>query len=536
MLDELLTRFNALPEDQKQELKELTLKQTEGQLWFPNPGPQTEAFFTEADETFYGGAAGGGKTDVEIGLALVAHTRSLILRREGTDLRGIEQRLTDIIGTTDGYNQQRKEWRIGNRQTIELGSCQHENDKMGYQGRPHDLKCFDEITQFTRTQYQYIIGWNRSAIEGQRCRVVCAGNPPSTPEGQWVKFEWGPWLDKSFPKGYTCLDKDGNPCQPERAKGGELRYFTTDEKTGETIWVDKDWRGIDADGNVIEPKSRTFIPAKLADNPFLGSEYRAKIAAMPEPLRSQLLYGDFDVAEKDQLNQVIPTAWIRAAQERWTEEGRKRPMISIGVDVAQGGDDTTALAPRHSGDWFDEIKEFQGSDTPDGPSVSAHVVNTTRNGAITVIDMGGGYGQSAHDHLRDNRMEVEPFNASNTPTRHPPGGKLRYVNKRAQAWWELRMKLDPANAPTIALPVDSVLAADLAAPTWKLTPRGIQIESKEDIRKRIGRSTNRGDAVVMANHSPRDDVEAEARRYPNAIRKANARQEAMSGYDPIWNS
>ena len=37
--------------------------------WVPNPGPQTQAFLCEADELFYGGEAGGGKTDLGIGLS-----------------------------------------------------------------------------------------------------------------------------------------------------------------------------------------------------------------------------------------------------------------------------------------------------------------------------------------------------------------------------------------------------------------------------------------------------------------------------------
>ena len=49
--------------------------------WVPNPGPQAQAFLCEADELFYGGEAGGGKTDLGIGLALSAHKRSLLLRR-----------------------------------------------------------------------------------------------------------------------------------------------------------------------------------------------------------------------------------------------------------------------------------------------------------------------------------------------------------------------------------------------------------------------------------------------------------------------
>ena len=44
--------------------------------WVPNPGPQTDAYFSPADELFYGGQSGGGKTDLGLGLALTAHRRS----------------------------------------------------------------------------------------------------------------------------------------------------------------------------------------------------------------------------------------------------------------------------------------------------------------------------------------------------------------------------------------------------------------------------------------------------------------------------
>jgi len=50
----------------------------------------------------------------------------------------------------------------------------------------------------------------------------------------------------------------------------------------------------------------------------------------------------------------------------------------------------------------------------------------------------------------------------------------------------------------ICLPQDPILLADLCAPTYDKTRNGIAIESKEDVCKRLGRSTDRGDAVVMA--------------------------------------
>jgi hypothetical protein len=59
--------------------------------------------------------------------------------------------------------------------------------------------------------------------------------------------------------------------------------------------------------------------------------------------------------------------------------------------------------------------------------------------------------------------------------------------------------LDPARKPTLCLPPDDQLAVDLSSPRWKTVPGGkIVIESKDDLRKRIGRSPDKGDAVALA--------------------------------------
>ena len=74
-----------------------------------------------------------------------------------------------------------------------------------------------------------------------------------------------------------------------------------------------------------------------------------------------------------------------------------------------------------------------------------------------------------------------------------------HKNCRSASWWHLRELLDPAAESGIALPKDDMLTGDLVAPHWKVTSGGkIQVEAKEDIKERIGRSTDYGDAVVMA--------------------------------------
>jgi hypothetical protein len=69
LLDELVARLTELPEKSRKEAIELAVRNTGTMAWVPNPGPQTQAFVCEADELFHGGEAGGGKTDLGIGLA-----------------------------------------------------------------------------------------------------------------------------------------------------------------------------------------------------------------------------------------------------------------------------------------------------------------------------------------------------------------------------------------------------------------------------------------------------------------------------------
>jgi hypothetical protein len=188
-----------------------------GKVWFPLvDAPQEHAAACAADELFFGGSAGSGKTDLGIGLALTAHRRSLILRRINKDAVKLVERAAAILRHRDGYNGQLQRWRLGD-QLIEFAGCEHDDDKHRFKGDPHDFIYFDEGSDFLFSQYRFIIGWNRSVDPGQRCRVIVGSNPPTTPEGLWVIRHWAPWLD---------------PLHPNPAKQGELRWFTTSATGG----------------------------------------------------------------------------------------------------------------------------------------------------------------------------------------------------------------------------------------------------------------------------------------------------------------
>jgi hypothetical protein len=483
-LDDILAKLTGMDSNAKTELEKFAVESTKNYKWIPNPGPQTSAYFSEADEIFYGGQAGGGKTDLELGMAITAHKKSLILRRTNKEADGLVERMAGILGTRDGWNSQGGIWRLDDGRTVEIGGCQLEEDKQKRKGIPHDLICFDEVSDFSETQYTFIIGWNRSADPNQRCRIVSAGNPPTQPEGLWVLKRWGAWLDPTHPK----------PAQP-----GELRWYTTGDD-GKEIEVDG-YGPHSINGEEVYARSRTFIPAKLSDNPDLAAtNYAATLAALPAELRAAYRDGSFTAGLKDEAFQTIPTSWVREAQRRWKSVPPVGvPMCAIGVDVAQGGSDNTVLAIRHDG-WYAPLIVEPGVKTPDGKTVAGLVITKRRDGAKVILDIGGGWGGDAFAHLRENGIDTVGYMGVKQSLRRTVDKQLKFFNVRAEAYWRFREALDPSQpqGSPIALPEDPELVADLCAPVYSVGPNGIQVEPKAALVKRLGRSPDKGDAVVMA--------------------------------------
>lgn len=137
--------------------------------------------------------------------------------------------------------------------------------------------------------------------------------------------------------------------------------------------------------------------------------------------------------------------------------------------------------------------------TSDGSRAAGVIVQHRRQDAPVVVDIGGGYGGAVIQRLGDNGIRHHAFNGANASIAKTRDGKLSFVNKRAEAWWRLREELNPdqEGGSVICLPPSAEIRADLAAPRWELTTRGIKVEAKEEIRKRIGRSPGKGDVIVM---------------------------------------
>ena len=470
-----------LTEDERAELDSLLT--SDKTLWRPLPGPQSMAFESMADIIGYGGAAGGGKTDLACGKALTQHRKVGIFRLNGTELTGVLDRITELLGGRNGYNGKDNIWRTrrvdGVSIQVEFGSFPNPDDEKKYQGRPHDLLVFDEAANMRESAVRFLLGWLRTTVSGQRCQALLTFNPPTTAEGRWIIQFFAPWLDK----------KHQNPAEP-----GELRWFATvDGKDVEVESGDE----FEHNGEKIKPLSRTFIPSRISDNPYLmGTGYMAQLQSLPEPLRSQMLYGDFQAGMEDDPWQVVPTAWVEAAMARWKRPDKLKPMDSMGVDVARGGKDNTIIARRHDM-WFDEPLAYTGTQTPDGPTIAGLVVAAQRDRAPIHIDIIG-VGSSPYDFLNEMGQQVLGVNVAESALGMDKSGRLRFKNQRSELWWRMREALDPSNNTGIALPPDQRLLADLCAPTWKLVGQTVAVASREEILDKIGRSPDYASAFCLA--------------------------------------
>jgi hypothetical protein len=222
--------------------------------------------------------------------------------------------------------------------------------------------------------------------------------------------------------------------------------------------------------------------------------------------------GAFWISDEDA---VIPLSWVEAANERWIEWDRagrpSTPGLQVsGVDVARGGADRTAVA-RRQGSVVTDLVLWNLRDTT---KIASKLVRRMRHQTdLAVIDVIG-VGAGVVDLMRRWNRNVNAFNASRATKRRDRSGLFGFKNQRSAMWWMLREALDPAFDPTLALPPDEDLLGELTAPKWTEVGGKILVESKDGIKKRLGRSTDRADAV---GHTMLVDAEFDSDEIESAL-------------------
>ena len=214
---------------------------------------------SDAFETLFGGAAGGGKSYGQLVDALLyalkyPKSKQIIFRSTFADLEKSLIRVSlDIypLSIAD-YNSSKHTWKFNNGSIIDFGYIQYEKDVYQYQSAEYDVIRFDELTHFTEFMYTYMISRCRGANPYPK-RIKSSTNPGGVGHS-WVKERF---IDIGEPNAiHTCK-----------------------LETGEEV-------------------TRIFIPSLVTDNKFMleyDPDYIKRLDALPEKERKALKYGDWDI-------------------------------------------------------------------------------------------------------------------------------------------------------------------------------------------------------------------------------------------------
>ncbi len=522
--EQTMAFVEGLSNDEKRNMLE-SAKDVQASL-VPMAGPQQMACESKADLTLYGGAAGGGKTFLAILLALTYHLRTLMIRKEASQLYAVQDEIEGILGSRDGFNSQNGIWRLPNNEItdpygekpsrqIRFGGLNKPGDAAKYQGAPRDLLIIDEAANITFEEFVFLTVWERTAVMGQRTRTILCSNPPTDATGMWMVRLFAPWLDP----------ENENP-----AKDGEIRWFITvddDDLEIEPSFIDGEVEDIEIEGEMYSPQSRTFIGAKVDDNPhMIASGYKKKLQRLTPYLRERMLHGHFLSSLEDDEMQVIPTDHVEAAMQRWKDSPdlSDRRMSAMGVDPSRGGADEMIISCIHK-NWFAPLIKIPGIEVKTGPLGAAEIVKARRDSAPVMIDAIG-VGSSVYDKCVENQMDIEAMIGNETTDEMSKDGLFHFKNKRAMWYWRMKESLDPESGDKLMLPPDKKLKDDLCVFTYKVLDGNIiQVESKPLAKKRIGRSPDAGDSVIYGNSRtvPLSDLRRGSKRF-KVIRSIGGRR------------
>lgn len=288
-------------------------------------------------EVLFGGAAGGGKS-VALLIAALQYVdfpdySAIIFRRTYADL-ALPGALMDIahswLSNTDAkWNDKNKTWTFPSGATLSFGYLDTENTKFRYQGAEFQFIGFDELTQFTESQYLYLFSRLRKDTSNPVPLRMRAASNPGGKGHEWVK----------------------------------ARFIATK----------------------ATPDKRLFLPATLNDNPYLNKEeYRKALDNLDVTTREQLLLGDWEISDsgilfrRDWFHQVkredipetfeqVVRAWDLAASEVSTN---RKADYTAGVKVGRVGNKFYVL----------DVKRFR--ETP--RETETRILSTALQDGVTV--------------------------------------------------------------------------------------------------------------------------------------------------------
>jgi hypothetical protein len=220
----------------------------------------------------------------------------------------------------------------------------------------------------------------------------------------------------------------------------------------------------------------------------------------PDDLFLVKVMGEFPREAPDQL---IPLSWVEKAIERWKDRGGKSDeLLRLGVDVAGMGRDKTVFCHRKG----DTVTKFDGFSHADHMETAGRIKGELiKAGDKAFIDTIG-EGAGVYSRLAEQNVPAISVKFSRAAKGSDFTGERKFGNERAYCYWSIRDALDPKFGAKLALPDHDDMIQDLTEPKWKIRSNGdILIEEKEEIKKRLGRSPDFGDALAVTYSMDSDD-------------------------------
>ena len=219
------------------------------------------------------------------------------------------------------------------------------------------------------------------------------------------------------------------------------------------------------------------------------------------------------ISPKQAKDALIRYEWLMKAVERRRRyedsEGKLQlsripGMRALGVDVANSEDGDKAAEADGKGAVLLEVEDFP---CPNANKLGEKVFGEMKARGIAdqyVGVDGVGVGAGTVNELKRLGANITNIISSEAPVeiydQRQTGNKLveEFDNLRSQMWWQMRSDLENP-ASDICLPHDEILFADLMSPKWTIRNGKIVVQSKQEMKKLLGRSPNKGDAVVYWN-------------------------------------
>lgn len=348
-------------------------------------------------------------------------------------------------------------------------------------------------TMFVITEASGIGDDTFSAIEGNLqgdSRILLVFNP-NTPVGYAARSQRGDRWAKFRLNSLTAP----NVLQRRLVIPGQVDY----------AWV------VDKISEWCTPISTEDRAEEFDDFEFEGKLYR------PEDLFRKKVLGKFPKVADDVL---IPQQWIEAAQERWKLAQGKEPVSDelrlLGVDVAGMGRDSTVFCER-KGRWVSELQSRNSGGQADHMAVAGDISARRRRHprmVVSIDTIGEGAGVFSRCIELDDKRYIISCKYSEGAKQFDRDlsditGQYKFVNMRAYLFWCVRDWLNPKNETGAMLPPDGQLAEEATEIRWFFRSDGkIIIEPKEDIKKRLGRSPDKFDALANTFYPVRSTRQA----------------------------